>query len=91
MSAVVSARLSDQQIRKFRREGAVVLRGLFGEWVEPLRQGVDRNIADPGPYTRGYTPEGSPAESSATTATGGVFRNTGHSSTIHPPARSPLR
>jgi ectoine hydroxylase-related dioxygenase (phytanoyl-CoA dioxygenase family) len=35
---------------RFQADGAVVLRGLFADWVEPLRRGVERNMAEPGPY-----------------------------------------
>lgn len=30
--------------------GAVCLRGVFADWVEVLREGVERNLAEPGPY-----------------------------------------
>jgi len=30
--------------------GAVCLRGVFADWVETLRAGVERNLAEPGPY-----------------------------------------
>lgn len=38
------------EIEAFRRDGVVVLRGLFAEHVETLRAGVARNMTDPGPY-----------------------------------------
>lgn len=34
----------------FGRLGAVCLRGAFAEWIELLRAGVERNLAEPGPY-----------------------------------------
>lgn len=34
----------------FRRDGFVPLRGLFGDWVEVLRAGVEENLAQPGPF-----------------------------------------
>lgn len=43
----------------FREDGAVVIRGLFSsDWIDRLRQGVDENIADPGPMSSSYTDEG---------------------------------
>jgi len=42
--------ISDQQAGDYRRNGAIVLRGAFVDWVEPLRRGVERNMAAPGPY-----------------------------------------
>lgn len=37
-------------IETFRREGVVMLPGAFADWVEPLRRGLDRNLADPAAY-----------------------------------------
>jgi ectoine hydroxylase-related dioxygenase (phytanoyl-CoA dioxygenase family) len=34
----------------YRRDGVVCLRGCFGDWVETLRAGVQRNRESPGPY-----------------------------------------
>ncbi len=42
-------RIADDQVADYRRDGAVCLRGCFEDWVEPLRRGVERNIAEPGP------------------------------------------
>ena len=33
-----------------RRDGVVCLRGAFTDWVEPLRAGLERNLADPESY-----------------------------------------
>ena len=37
---------SDDQITEFKDKGVTVLRGVFADWVEVLRAGVDANIAD---------------------------------------------
>lgn len=37
-------------IETFRRDGAVILRGLFKDWVEPLRAGFQRNLDNPQAY-----------------------------------------
>jgi ectoine hydroxylase-related dioxygenase (phytanoyl-CoA dioxygenase family) len=49
-----------RDVAAFAEDGAVVLRGLFADWVEPLRRGVAQNAAAPGPYRREYTEEGKP-------------------------------
>lgn len=42
--------VTQAQIDAFQRDGAVLIRGLFADWVEPLREGIARNLAEPGPY-----------------------------------------
>ncbi len=44
------AMLSPEDIEMYQRDGVVLIRGLFGDQVELLRNGVARNMADPGPY-----------------------------------------
>ncbi len=39
--------ISAETINAFRRDGAAVLRGVFTDWVETLRAGVSRNLAEP--------------------------------------------
>jgi ectoine hydroxylase-related dioxygenase (phytanoyl-CoA dioxygenase family) len=53
--------LPDQEtIVAFRRDGACVLRGPFKDWVETLRAGVARNMAEPSADARIYRgPHGS--------------------------------
>jgi ectoine hydroxylase-related dioxygenase (phytanoyl-CoA dioxygenase family) len=38
------------EIATYQREGAVVLRDVFSDWIERLRDGVGRNMREPGPY-----------------------------------------
>ena len=38
---------SDADIETFQRDGVVLLRGLFGEWVDSLRAGLQRNLDAP--------------------------------------------
>lgn len=47
---------STDEIARFAEDGAIVLRGAFTDWVEPLRQGVAELMADPSPRERSYTP-----------------------------------
>lgn len=42
-------------IDRFHQDGVTVLRGLFVDWVDVLRRGVDFNIGNPGPNGRFYT------------------------------------
>ncbi len=49
------------EIRAFKRDGAVCLRGLFdAHWLESLAAGLERNFREPGPDSTVYTPEGAP-------------------------------
>lgn len=34
----------------FQRDGAVKLPAIFADWVEVIRAGIERNMAEPGPY-----------------------------------------
>ena len=36
----------------------ILLRGVYRDWVDTLRRGIDRNLQEPGPYRRVYTPAG---------------------------------
>jgi ectoine hydroxylase-related dioxygenase (phytanoyl-CoA dioxygenase family) len=58
MSAKSDAPISGAEVDEFQEHGVIVLRGVFADWVDTLQRGVERNMADPGPYTKGYTPEG---------------------------------
>jgi len=42
--------LLPDQIAAYQRQGALVLRGIFTDWVGTLRHGCERNMAEPGPY-----------------------------------------
>jgi ectoine hydroxylase-related dioxygenase (phytanoyl-CoA dioxygenase family) len=46
--------VDDATVAAFQADGAVVLRGVFAAWVEPLRAGVEANIAAPGVDVRIY-------------------------------------
>ncbi len=39
-----------QTIADYARDGAVMIRGLFKDHVDTLRDGIARNMSDPGPY-----------------------------------------
>lgn len=42
--------IDESQIRAYREDGVVLVKGLFAEWVDALRAGIERNMAEPGPY-----------------------------------------
>ncbi len=48
--------LTDEDIATFDAQGAIVLRGVFRAWVECLREGVRKNMENPGPFERTYRP-----------------------------------
>ena len=53
--------IAEDDLAAYARDGAVALRRIFdADWIELLRQGVARNLAEPGPYVRRYTAEGEP-------------------------------
>lgn len=62
MSTQSAIHPSDETVAEFQRDGVVVLRGLFSDWVEPLRAGIEKNMASPSAKARRYHPEGSPTE-----------------------------
>lgn len=42
--------VTDQMVADFQRDGVVLIKGLWKDWVEPLRAGIERNMVEPGPY-----------------------------------------
>ena len=42
--------LNPQMVKDFQRDGVVLIKGLFKDQVDLLREGVDKNMANPGPY-----------------------------------------
>jgi ectoine hydroxylase-related dioxygenase (phytanoyl-CoA dioxygenase family) len=42
--------VTDQMVEDFQRDGAVLVKGLWKDWVDPLRAGIERNMTEPGPY-----------------------------------------
>lgn len=52
---------SDAEIEAYRLDGAVCLRGVLdADWRDQLARGIERNLQEPGPFGRRYTPEGKP-------------------------------
>lgn len=42
--------ITDQMVEEYQRDGVVLVKGLWSDWVDTLRAGVARNMAEPGPY-----------------------------------------
>jgi ectoine hydroxylase-related dioxygenase (phytanoyl-CoA dioxygenase family) len=49
--------LSEHQVSEFQRDGVLVLRGVFNDWIDSLRDGVETNMREPGPWGREYLDE----------------------------------
>ena len=41
--------VSEAMVEDYRRDGVVLVKGLWADWVDDLRAGVARNMANPGP------------------------------------------
>jgi ectoine hydroxylase-related dioxygenase (phytanoyl-CoA dioxygenase family) len=52
---------SEAEAEQFARDGVVLIKGLFRDWVEPLRHGVQALMANPSPLERSYHPKGDAA------------------------------
>ena len=57
MQARAAAAVSDAIVAQFQADGAVLLPRVFVDWVDVLRAGVARNMADPSPLERTYSPD----------------------------------
>lgn len=47
-----------ETVAAYRRDGVAILRRLFADWVAPLRAGVEKNLAEPGPDAKLYRQSG---------------------------------
>jgi len=45
-------------IETFERDGVVLLKGVFRDWVDSLRAGIEQNMRSPGEYGKNYTKDG---------------------------------
>jgi hypothetical protein len=50
--------VTDDMVAAYRRDGAVLVKGLWADWVEVIREGIARNMAEPGPYAAENTKGG---------------------------------
>jgi ectoine hydroxylase-related dioxygenase (phytanoyl-CoA dioxygenase family) len=58
MSKRPETALTEAEVAAYRQDGAVCLRGYFAAWLEPLRQGAERNLAEPGPVATEHDVDG---------------------------------
>jgi len=42
--------VTDEMVETYQRDGVVLVKGLWKDWVEVIRSGIERNMAEPGPY-----------------------------------------
>jgi ectoine hydroxylase-related dioxygenase (phytanoyl-CoA dioxygenase family) len=42
--------VTEAMVETFRRDGVVLVKGLWKDWVEVIRAGIERNMAEPGPF-----------------------------------------
>ena len=49
--------IDQKQIDDFEKHGVICLRGYFNNWVDVLREGIEKLIRDPSPRERSYSPE----------------------------------
>ncbi len=42
--------VTQDMIDTYQRDGVVLIMGLWADWVEVIRAGIERNMAEPGPY-----------------------------------------
>jgi len=42
--------ITKKMIDDFTRDGAVLVPGLLADWLDAIRKGIDKNMAEPGPY-----------------------------------------
>jgi len=50
--------ITQDHIDAFREDGAVLIKGLFRDHVDAIRSGIERNMAEPGPYAAENLKEG---------------------------------
>lgn len=50
--------VNDTIIETFQNDGVVLIKGLFRDWVDQIRSGIDHNMKEPGPYSAENLNEG---------------------------------
>ncbi len=67
--------ITQTDIDTFQKDGFVLVKGLFKPHVETLRAGIERNMAEPGPYASESVKEGEAGGFSMTIVTGPAYQN----------------
>ena len=57
MSEAVDAVVTDEMVEAFDKDGVVVIKGVFGPWVEGAREAIEQNKANPSWRERTYRPD----------------------------------
>ncbi len=42
--------VTEEMVEAYQRDGVVLVKGLWADWVEAIRAGIERNMTEPGPY-----------------------------------------
>ena len=42
--------VTDAMVEDYRRDGCVLVKGLWADWVDTIAQGIEQNMSEPGPY-----------------------------------------
>jgi len=42
--------VTEEMIRDYQRDGVIRLKAVFKDWVDAIKQGIEHNMAEPGPY-----------------------------------------
>lgn len=57
MAVAAQDLVSQADVEAFERDGVIVVRNAFTEWMQPLREGVRKLMADPSPMERSVVPK----------------------------------
>ena len=50
--------INKSQISTYQSDGVVLIKGLFADWVDVIKAGIERNMSEPGPYAAENLKEG---------------------------------
>ena len=50
--------ITNEHVESFQRDGVVLIKGLFADYVDIIRSGIEHNMSNPGPYAAENLKEG---------------------------------
>ena len=50
--------ITNEHVQSFQRDGVVLIKGLFADYVDIVRSGIEHNMSNPGPYAAENLKEG---------------------------------
>ena len=50
--------ITNEHVESFQRDGVVLIKGLFADYVDIIRSGIEYNMSNPGPYAAENLKEG---------------------------------